>query len=336
MTTVACPRCGRKLRLPDGVAGQAVQCPACKATFEATAPHEVLSDPPRVAPPEPDDDQHQPLWEYARLDLPTPPKPDPAPDQAQTTRWSGFGSWSAVRRGLGWIMVDQGIVLVVLSLDLLLAVLFFLNQLARGSVFDFVAAPWFGWSVPSICCVRMLVMLVAGVCMLVGLGECQRYPVPGPAPGVATAAFGAYLIAYLLRMACPSTHLPSLYLMEVFHWELGFFLLLLPRWVSEALLIRFLYLLGRDWRDEPTMARLRWLIALLVADVVLHLGLVTGMNEWCEDVADMHFFGDPLWFGLLSWVGRLALYLAMTALLLRVLIGLRGTLAPPQAAPDPE
>jgi predicted Zn finger-like uncharacterized protein len=43
--TIACPQCGRSLRLPDGLLGQLVKCPSCGHVFTATQ-----SSPPRPAP----------------------------------------------------------------------------------------------------------------------------------------------------------------------------------------------------------------------------------------------------------------------------------------------
>jgi hypothetical protein len=43
--TITCPKCGRPLRLPDGLLGGLVQCPACQNVFTATAP----VPPPRPA-----------------------------------------------------------------------------------------------------------------------------------------------------------------------------------------------------------------------------------------------------------------------------------------------
>src|SRR5262249_3204720 len=36
--TIACPECGRALRLPEELFGQEVRCPACEATFVAERP----------------------------------------------------------------------------------------------------------------------------------------------------------------------------------------------------------------------------------------------------------------------------------------------------------
>jgi predicted Zn finger-like uncharacterized protein len=46
-TTVACPDCGTKLRLPDGLAGQEVRCARCSATFvvPANTPDEPSGSP---------------------------------------------------------------------------------------------------------------------------------------------------------------------------------------------------------------------------------------------------------------------------------------------------
>ena len=68
MTTIInCPSCQRGLQLPDGLAGQAVQCPTCGHTFTASANgsavepvyrHDDIEPPPRrssTPPPPPGD-----------------------------------------------------------------------------------------------------------------------------------------------------------------------------------------------------------------------------------------------------------------------------------------
>jgi DNA-directed RNA polymerase subunit RPC12/RpoP len=63
---IACPRCGRKLELPDDQVGKSVQCPTCGTTFigrpapaaPASLPSVSLPPTPRISPP---------------VELPTPP-----------------------------------------------------------------------------------------------------------------------------------------------------------------------------------------------------------------------------------------------------------------------
>jgi uncharacterized paraquat-inducible protein A len=35
---ICCPDCGRRLRVPDGVAGRRARCPACKSKFDIPDP----------------------------------------------------------------------------------------------------------------------------------------------------------------------------------------------------------------------------------------------------------------------------------------------------------
>jgi predicted Zn finger-like uncharacterized protein len=64
-TVVACPECDSKLNVPDGLAGKAVRCVRCGATF--TAPQTVPG-----MPAEP-----QPVARDAPLPAPPPPPPPP-------------------------------------------------------------------------------------------------------------------------------------------------------------------------------------------------------------------------------------------------------------------
>ena len=38
--TIACPNCGKSLKLPEAVVGKRVRCPGCQEVFTATAPEE--------------------------------------------------------------------------------------------------------------------------------------------------------------------------------------------------------------------------------------------------------------------------------------------------------
>jgi predicted Zn finger-like uncharacterized protein len=69
-TTVACPECGSKLRVPEGLSGQEVRCARCGATF--TAPLSI-ADPPA--------DSQQP-FEIPPIPAPAPPPPEPDEDLA--------------------------------------------------------------------------------------------------------------------------------------------------------------------------------------------------------------------------------------------------------------
>lgn len=45
---LACPSCGRALRVPDALLGKAVKCPSCEATFDAAAaapPPDAIREP---------------------------------------------------------------------------------------------------------------------------------------------------------------------------------------------------------------------------------------------------------------------------------------------------
>ena len=47
-TTIDCPTCGRKLRLPESVDAATVQCPTCSTTFSPASAAPVADDAGRV------------------------------------------------------------------------------------------------------------------------------------------------------------------------------------------------------------------------------------------------------------------------------------------------
>ena len=69
---VDCPSCQRKLRVPDELLGQRVQCPTCSTTFEAAAPAVVPIS--AVAPP-----ATAPAEQHVQLSLDDEPQAVPAP-----------------------------------------------------------------------------------------------------------------------------------------------------------------------------------------------------------------------------------------------------------------
>ncbi len=70
---LACPFCGRKLRVTDELRGQMVRCPACNETFDST----LESAPPAPASESPPDPQDLPL-ELTIDESAKEPKSDPA------------------------------------------------------------------------------------------------------------------------------------------------------------------------------------------------------------------------------------------------------------------
>jgi predicted Zn finger-like uncharacterized protein len=53
--TLSCPACSRELRVPDGLLGQLVKCPACGNTFTAPESPDRIPAAPRRAAPAADD-----------------------------------------------------------------------------------------------------------------------------------------------------------------------------------------------------------------------------------------------------------------------------------------
>jgi predicted Zn finger-like uncharacterized protein len=78
-TVVSCPECDSKLRVPDGLAGQAVRCARCGTAFKA--PDTV---PTSAAGPSPAD----PSGDEASFPAPPPPPPAPGADLAASLRLS--------------------------------------------------------------------------------------------------------------------------------------------------------------------------------------------------------------------------------------------------------
>jgi hypothetical protein len=65
--TVACPACGRPLRVPESLLGQMVKCPSCSHTFAAPDSLEE-APPPRRPPPLPEPEPPPPPPPRLRLD----------------------------------------------------------------------------------------------------------------------------------------------------------------------------------------------------------------------------------------------------------------------------
>ena len=328
---VSCPRCLRKLRVPEGFAGQSVRCPSCDTAFVADVPvvPELPAGPTAPLPSETFSPEPRPVPQ------PPPQRAAPDPDQADAAR-RFVGGWPVVRSGLGWIMADKSIELVALGLylfELGYRVSDFVSQGGgfRGGFFS-PSYPWIQLGA----CLRSLALLAAGVFLLTGLARCARYPAPGPARGVVLTAIVFFSISCLFQVMCSLVHVrifPYSDLTGGGYWI--YVVILMVRWVSEALLIGFLYLLGRDWQHEPTLARLRWVVGLLVADIILHLTELVDLFENLA-LAQRSGFFDPFLVRVLASGAQVAVAAAMAAQTLRVLHAARGALAGEATRRDPE
>jgi predicted Zn finger-like uncharacterized protein len=78
-TVVACPECDSKLNVPDGLAGRAVRCVRCGATF--TAP-EVVSGTPATPAPQAPPQRQLSVPVPPSAPAPQPPPPGPSEDLA--------------------------------------------------------------------------------------------------------------------------------------------------------------------------------------------------------------------------------------------------------------
>jgi LSD1 subclass zinc finger protein len=136
---IDCPSCRRKLRRPEGVAGQLVRCPACAATFLPTPPAEsppvdaeVVEPPPErprplggrepvlslddeEGPPQPVRGVPPPLLPLRPV--PVPPGPAPAPSRAEPPPYASY----RIRRRYDYEPHRGGLILTLGLLGLLLA-----------------------------------------------------------------------------------------------------------------------------------------------------------------------------------------------------------------------
>lgn len=306
---VSCPQCERKLKVPQTCDGPTVRCPVCATTFalpgSGTPRHgEAVSTQPRA-----------PLLTSPTLH-PDPDYPDVAPD-----RWVR----SDVDRGLTLLISGQGYELVLQGTGLVLALLLFLSNLHP---FTFRGDQFLGCGI----CLRWLLLFVAWQYVLRGLLRCQSSPVPGPARAFAIGANDAFCFAYLLRVFCPP-------LLVAFVWNnsapvplwvygLGW-ATLLTLLVAETLFVLFLSQHARHVQHTPTLTRLRWLVALLVADYLLQVTLLSGLFLWCLSLIERVV---PLDDRLIVHLYALLIQLARVAVvvqLLRVLHAARDAGDPP-------
>jgi predicted Zn finger-like uncharacterized protein len=98
---IDCPSCDRKLRVPDELRGQAVQCPTCGTTF--TAPRDLSEAallPSRFSPQEiPPLDQYDEDYEPPRSSARPPPPPAHGHHDEDSPRWSRHGREYVPHRG---------------------------------------------------------------------------------------------------------------------------------------------------------------------------------------------------------------------------------------------
>ncbi len=114
MSSVACPRCGKRLRIPNGFNRPSARCPACKATVPVSPPTESLAavEPGRYDLSADDsseavdlaDSADRPFeWEPPAV-IPVPAAADRImrpPRRRGSFLWAAF--WVLIGIGVGWL-----------------------------------------------------------------------------------------------------------------------------------------------------------------------------------------------------------------------------------------
>jgi hypothetical protein len=122
-TLIACPRCQRKLRVPDDLVGKNVKCPGCEQPFTADAGTDVtLALPPRTAAEQ----------RVSVLPLASPQPDEETAAEEEATRPQRSvppANWRRVRRGFSFLLASAlayiGAVLLYLGSSTCLALAIF-------------------------------------------------------------------------------------------------------------------------------------------------------------------------------------------------------------------
>src|SRR5689334_8551175 len=106
-----CPRCKRKLQVPDACEGLCVRCPACARTFPAPVmlPKEAAFVP----------QASEMAAEQDPLTSPLRPAQQGIVAEADAVVWHDRAAWHRVHSGFGWVAVALVIGLGVLVLQYL-------------------------------------------------------------------------------------------------------------------------------------------------------------------------------------------------------------------------
>jgi hypothetical protein len=257
---IACPRCERKLQVPETTVGAAVRCPACRATFTAPpVPEEVTSTAPASS-------EERPLANAITLDVPE----GTSQSLPAGTEWTGRDAWRRVHSGLGYIVVGLLVGLAVLLLDWLPCFAMAVGS-GPGSDDDLF---WHDERTVVILLGRSggLTLLFSSICVMAGLLRCLMYPVRGAGPILALFAFALCIIWTAGRILGPTiltemdNNAPTSPYMVACRAapeeRLAPFLGLLGLF-QQVVLVLFLREIGRDCRDEAVLNRLRWWFVFL-------------------------------------------------------------------------
>src|SRR5262245_8329356 len=168
-----CPRCQRKLQVPDACEGADVRCPSCGATFPAPTPSQTQAAFGPVTASEPLTETGMPPVVESKESR----AEEGIIEAAKAAVWTDGAAWHRVHSGLGWVAAGLAVGLGALFLRYLPELLHLsgvglverddeislevevLHRLFRRSV-----------GLVGLCC---------SACMLAGLFRCLLYPVRG-------------------------------------------------------------------------------------------------------------------------------------------------------------
>jgi hypothetical protein len=185
---VACPDCGRKLRVPDDLLGRKVKCPGCGVNFVASVAGPA-SAAVSSAPARPKRDDYEPA----------PRQDDYEPDVS--SKRSVKDGWKRVRSGLGFVLTSIWVFIGVFVLKILIGWVLVASLTASTGV-------WLSFMVFSAFGDMAVVGLdITGLAFCMGAPPNKRYPVRGlgMTAFILSASFGAvsllHHVIYLVSLS---------------------------------------------------------------------------------------------------------------------------------------
>ena len=303
---VVCPACQKKARVPDSMLGRIVRCPACAATFPASA------DGPATPPPVP---AEEPADESDLFDEPAAPPRPPLPGDPDALR--------SLRAGVFLQLLAQGLYAGALAVVLIIALASLLTSgpsAKTGPAFG--SGPVVTSSTGSSAVVAALAVLAAGLLLggsailgLTGGALCTLAPVAHLARGLAIAALALGVLSFFealnvfrmlgfiydFNMSGPGFGTRGAFSSFVVPAALGW-VLETGRLTVLALFWRSVSFLLRDGTGAALALRLAWAVPAFQG-VLLLLGFVFGLAGGLSGLggAAMTIIGLVAQLGLLVW-----------------------------------